>query len=83
MEGMDLRGGKSRKMGATGGYDRSSAKVVLDGSHGYRDITQSTSLSKFFPLTFTQIPRKTDFLPKVEIFYFFSKGIVQVSPIAL
>ena len=50
---MDLRGGKSRKMGATGGYERSSAKVVLDGSHGYRDITQSTSLSKFFPLTFT------------------------------
>lgn len=80
---MDLRRGTSRKMGASGGYERSSAKILLDASHGYRDITQSTSLSKFCPLTFTQIPRKTEFLPKVEIFYFFSKGIVQVGPIAL
>lgn len=70
-------------MGATEGYKRSAAKDPLDGSHGYRDITQNTSLSKVCPRTLTQIPRRTEFLPKVEILYFFSKGILQVGPIAL
>lgn len=33
-------------MGAAEGDKRSAAKDPLDGSHGYRDITQNTSLSK-------------------------------------
>ena len=75
--------GKSRKMGDTERYKLSSAKVLLDGPHGYRDNTQPASLSKSCPLTLTQIPRKTESLPRVEILYFFSKAIFQVGPIAL
>lgn len=70
-------------MGDTEHYKLSSAKVLLDGSHGYRDNTQPASLSKSCPLTLTQIPGKTESLPKVEILYFLSKEIFQVGPIAL
>ena len=83
MERMDLREGESRKRGDTEDYKLSSARVLLDGPHGCRDNTQPASRSKPCPLTLTQIPRKTESLPRFEILYFFFKAIFQVGPVAL
>lgn len=57
--------------------------ILLKDSHGYRDSTEPTVLSKSHPLTLTPFPRRQSSCQRLTLCISFSHKIFQVGPIAL